>query len=203
MPSDPASDLVAQLQNALARLAAGTSDYDLNPHVTAPRKTLRPAAVLVPIVLGGGGDARIILTKRASHLAHHPGQIAFPGGKVDARDASPTDTALREAREEIGLDPAHVRLIGTMPAHETVTSFHMTPVLGVLNHCPPFTLDQNEVAEVFTVPFAFATQPAHFRVESRIWQGQNRYFYTVPYGPYYIWGATARVLFALAKGLAA
>lgn len=194
---DEASQIVA----ALAHMAAGTSDFDLNPHVTPPRKPLRPAAVLVPIVAMPDG-ARVVLTKRASHLAHHPGQIAFPGGKVEAQDAGPEATALREAHEEIGLNPALVRILGALPAHETVTSFHMTPVVGLLQEMPPFTPDHAEVDEVFSVPFAHLRNLANFRVESRIWQGQPRYYYTVPYGPYYIWGATARVLYALAKGLA-
>jgi 8-oxo-dGTP pyrophosphatase MutT (NUDIX family) len=195
MPSN-----VHLIRTALGRINAGTSDFDLNAHVAKPQKTLRPAAVLVPI-LTNGSTAQVVLTKRASHLAHHPGQIAFPGGKVDSQDTSPADTALREAREEIGLDPANVQILGAMPAHETVTGFHMTPIIGVLQHSPQFVLNTDEVAEVFTVPFDFVTQTSHFRVESRIWQGQPRYFYTIPYGPYYIWGATARVLFALAKGL--
>ena len=110
--------------------------------------------------------------------------------------------ALREAREEIGLDPRDVRILGQLPHHETVTGFSMTPVLGALERLPDLTPDPAEVAEVFTVPFAFATNLQNFRIEGRIWQGQMRRFYTVPYGPYYIWGATARVLFGLAKRLA-
>lgn len=195
-------DDIGQISTALARLRTGSSDFDLNPHVTLPPRPLRDAAVLVPIVLLAGG-AQLVLTKRASHLAHHPGQIAFPGGKVEARDAGPQDTALREAREEIGLDPAVVQVLGAMPAHETVTSFRMVPIVGLLHGMPIFTPDRTEVDEVFTVPFAHIRNLANFRIESRRWQGQPRHFYTVPYGPYYIWGATARVLFALAKGMAA
>lgn len=194
---------LAQITAALARDAAESSDFDLNPHVITPRKVpLRPAAVLVAIMPSQRG-AQIILTKRASHLAHHPGQISFPGGKVEPRDLTPATAALREAREEIGLDPRHVRVLGQLPNHETVTGFSMTPVLGQIEMGAPLTPDPAEVAEVFCVPFSFVTNPQNFRIEGRIWQGQMRHFYSVPYGPYYIWGATARVLFGLAKRVAA
>ncbi len=191
---------IAQITAALGRIGAETSDFDLNPKVDRVRRDLRAAAVLVPIVATDAG-LQVVLTKRASHLAHHPGQIAFPGGKVDAQDAGPADAALREAREEIGLDRASVRILGTLPDHETVTGYRMTPVVGFIPEMPRFAPDPAEVAEVFAVPLTFLRHLPNFRVESRNWQGQPRHYYTVPYGPYYIWGATARVLFAFAMGL--
>ncbi|SFR00820.1 CoA pyrophosphatase [Poseidonocella sedimentorum] len=191
------ADPLAALGTALTRPGAASSDFDLNPGIYPQGRKLRPAAVLVPFFDDGSGT-RLILTKRASGLKHHPGQIAFPGGKMDPEDATLEDTALREAREEIGLDPANVTILGRLSTHETVSSFTMTPVLARLN--APFApvAEPGEVEEVFTVPFDHVTDPARFRIEHRYWRGERRYYYTVPYGPYYIWGATARILRGLA-----
>lgn len=183
---------------ALSRSGDGSSDFDLNPSVILPaQRKLRPAAVLVPLQTGPRG-VELVLTKRASHLKHHPGQIAFPGGKIDAEDDGPVAAALREAREEIGLSPANVDILGQFPAHETVTGYTMTPIFGLIR--TPFTPipERGEVEEVFTVPLAHVTDPARFRVERRRWLGEWRRYYAVPYGPYYIWGATARILRAMA-----
>lgn len=189
----------ARLKRALDRPSGPSSDFDLNPAIRpVAGKPMRPAAVLVPVWLRPEG-AVMILTKRASHLKHHPGQIAFPGGKVDATDASPMDAALREAREEIGLDPARVRVIGTLPVHETVTGFAMTPFVGLIEGPFDPVPEAGEVEEVFTVPLTHVLTPARFAIEGRVWMGTRRRYYAVPYGPYYIWGATARILRGLAE----
>lgn len=171
-----------------------SSDYDLNPGVVLPEgRRLRPAAVLIAVLEG-----EVILTKRASHLKHHPGQIALPGGKIDEGDAGPVAAALRESREEIGLAPQNVALLTELPPHETVTGYTVTPVLARVRSEFRAVPEAGEVAEVFRVPLDFLMRPANYRVEGRRWRGMRRHFYVVPYGPYYIWGATARILKSLA-----
>jgi 8-oxo-dGTP pyrophosphatase MutT (NUDIX family) len=196
----PAPDLRGRLAAALAAPGRPSSDYDLNPAPVLPAgRRLRDAGVLVGLIEGERGPD-LLLTKRSSRLKHHPGQVAFPGGKLDAGDADATAAALREAREEVGLDPAGVEVLGTLAPHETVTGFSVTPVVALVQ---PFAAvpEAGEVAEVFTVPFAHVADPANYAVERRRWRGTWRRYYAVPLGPYYIWGATAPMLRALAERL--
>ena len=190
----PGIDLPALAAGLAAAPPRPSSDYDLNRDVVLPEgRKLRPAAVLIGVQAG-----QVVLTKRASHLTHHPGQIAFPGGKQDPSDADARAAALREAREEIGLDPGAARIEAHLPPHETVTGFRVTPVLAEID--PDFVAraDPAEVDEVFRVPLDFLMQPGNYAIERRRWRGQWRRYYVVPFGPYYIWGATARMLKALA-----
>jgi 8-oxo-dGTP pyrophosphatase MutT (NUDIX family) len=186
------------LRAALERPARPSSDFDLNPAlVLPPGRILRPAAVLIAVWLRPSG-ARLILTKRASHLQHHPGQIAFPGGKVDAGDDGAIGAALRETFEEVGLLPDRVQVLGILPPHETVTGFSVTPVLGLVRDDFIPIPEAGEVEEVFTVPLSHVLDPGRYRIERRLWRGEWRRYYAVPFGPYYTWGATARILRGLA-----
>ena len=182
---------------ALHAQGGETSDFDLNPDTKLPEnRVLKPAAVLVAF----HEDGRLLLTKRSARLKHHPGQIAFPGGKVEQGETL-IDAALREAQEEVGLDPAQVSVLGTLPSHETVTSYIATPVVAMIRGEWTPVPELGEVEEVFTVPFDHIADRTNYRIEGRRWQGRRRYYFTAPYGPYYIWGATARMLRGLAERL--
>lgn len=191
---DRMSDQIERFRTALARTGVTTSDFDLNPDVQLPAdRVLRPAGVLAPI-LKRDGKLHLLLTKRSSALKHHPGQIAFPGGKQDESDADVVAAALREAWEEIGLPRDNVDVLGTLPAHETVTGFTVTPVIGFVRDTFDIKPEPGEVEEVFSVPLDHVLNPDNYIIHSRRWRGTRRHYFTVPYGPYYIWGATARML---------
>jgi 8-oxo-dGTP pyrophosphatase MutT (NUDIX family) len=192
------TDTVANLRKALAVPGHRSSDFDLNPEVVLPEgRKLRSAGVLIAVDLTAG-EPQVFLTKRSSVLKHHPGQIAFPGGKQEDSDADVTAAALREAQEEIGMPIGLPQVLGTMPIHETVTGFLVTPVVAVLTDPFDIMADAGEVEEVFRVPLSHLAKPTNYIIQSRRWRGDRRYFFTVPYGPYYIWGATARILRELA-----
>lgn len=167
-----------------------------------PPGPLRAAAVLVPIVLRVP-EPTVLLTRRTAHLHHHPGQVSFPGGRVEPEDLSPVDTALRETEEETGLKRAHIELLGCLPLYRTGTGFEVTPVVGLVT--PPFELlpDPFEVAEVFEVPLSFLLDPANHQRHRLEVRGQDREYYAMPYGDYFIWGATAGMLVSLQRFVAA
>ena len=169
--------------------------------IAAEERTLTPAAVLVPLVERLEGYT-VLLTQRTAHLEHHPGQISFPGGRAEEGDASPVETALREAEEEIGLLRRHVvEIAGFLDLYQTVTGFLVTPVVGLVT--PPFELrlDEFEVAEAFEVPLEFILDPRHHERRSMVYKGQQRRYYVIPYEERLIWGATAAMLVALARRL--
>jgi 8-oxo-dGTP pyrophosphatase MutT (NUDIX family) len=168
------------------------------------------ASVLVPLVLRD--ELAVLLTQRTDHLTNHPSQISFPGGRAESHDADTAATALREAREEIGLRPEQVELLGAMPTYTTGTGFIVTPVVGLVQ--PDFTLevDPFEVAAVFEVPLAFLMNPAHHRRHAIEVAGARREFFSMPWDGhdddgrpqrFFIWGATAAMLRNLYRMLAA
>jgi 8-oxo-dGTP pyrophosphatase MutT (NUDIX family) len=161
---------------------------------------LTPAAVLFPIVLRDGGQT-VLLTQRTAHLRDHAGQISFPGGRVEAHDCSPTDTALRETEEEIGLARERVEIVGFLPEYRTGTGFRVTPVVALVR--PPFDLqpDPFEVAEIFEVPLAFLLDPANHQQHSLHYRGALRNYFAMPFGEYFIWGATAGMIRSLSERL--
>ena len=169
-------------------------DHDVDPIMLkiAEVRPIRPAAVLVGIV--DHPEPTVLLTQRAQHLPDHPGQISFPGGKIDKTDADPLAAALREADEEIGLDRAHAEPLGYLDVYMTTLGYRIVPVIARVK--PGFTLKLNagEVDNVFEVPLAFLMDQANVQRHSRDWQGMTRHFYAVTFGERYIWGVTAGIL---------
>jgi len=162
--------------------------------------SLTSAAVLIPIVVHDTGYT-VLLTQRTAHLRDHAGQISFPGGRVEENDLSPVHTALRETEEEIGLSRECIKVIGFLPEYRTGTGFRVTPVVALVQ--PPFNLqpDPFEVAEVFEVPLLFLLDPANHQQYSIHYQGAMRHFFAMPYGDYFIWGATAGMIRSLTERL--
>jgi len=172
---------------------ADRSDFDLNPSMERGERRLRSAAVLVPVVTRPEG-ATVLLTRRADTLASHTGQIAFPGGRLDPGEDA-VMAALREANEEVGLDPGAVEVLGLSEPYETVTGFRVTPVVGWLAQPPLLTPSPAEVAEVFETPWDFLMDAANHRRDSYdLEPGVRRWFWAMPWGERYIWGATAGIL---------
>ncbi len=155
------------------------------------------ASVLVPLVMRDHGLA-VLLTERTTHLSSHSGQIAFPGGKADPEDASTTDTALREAEEEIGLDRHFVEVLGNLPTYITGSAFIVTPVVALVRADYSMTLNPHEVADAFEVPLDFLMTPANHRRHAMEWAGSRREWFSMPYtddrAERFIWGATAGML---------
>lgn len=174
-----------------------TSDNDLMENEVVRTENLIEAAVLIPIVERNNG-LKVILTKRSNNLKQHPGQVSFPGGKSEKTDKSLVATALRETKEEIGINNKNVEILGQLSKHVTITGFKITPFIGKIRTGFSTKIQISEVSEIFEVPLSYLSNPKNFRVESVKWKGKKRFFYSIPYGPYYIWGATARILKNLA-----
>ena len=176
--------------------AFGPSDWDLDPEFKgdlAVMESPRPAAVLVPIVVRE--QLTVMLTERSHDMPSHPGQISFPGGKVEAATPDPVDCALREAHEEIGIRPISSSRSGFLDSYRTGTGFQISPVValvrpGLRSRCST----RARCCEVFEVPLAFLMNAANHQKHSREWRGRQRSFYAMPYEGRYIWGATAGML---------
>jgi 8-oxo-dGTP pyrophosphatase MutT (NUDIX family) len=168
-------------------------DHDADPLLKAMAavRPIKPAAVLIPVI--DRDEPMVLLTQRTAHLPQHAGQIAFPGGKIDATDASPLAAALREADEEVGLAANAVEPIGYLDVYMTTLGYRIVPVVARVQ--PPFTLTLNpgEVEDAFEVPLSFLMEVANHQTHSREWQGMMRTYYAIPFGERYIWGVTAGI----------
>jgi 8-oxo-dGTP pyrophosphatase MutT (NUDIX family) len=188
---------------ALLRLPpppADPADVHMGEIVQGTR--VNDAAVLVPMV-AHAGQVSLLFTQRTPHLAAHAGQISFPGGRVEAGDASREDTALRETEEEIGLARRHVQVLGTLPEYSIPSGFRITPVVGWI--AAPFDTrpDPFEVAEIFEAPLAHFLDPSRYQRHEYHFNGRHRHYVAIPYEGRYIWGATAGMLLSLARMLSA
>lgn len=196
------------LERRLRQALAGTSEAEPRPmsllelplgldKLLAPKlRDLRAAAVLVPVMRRASG-LQLLLTRRADHLRAHKGQVSFPGGRRDPEDTSIAANALREAQEEIGLDPRHVEVIGYLDDYPTLTRYRVTPVVGIVSDEPPVQRCEDEVAEIFEVPLEFVLDARSYQSSMLSREGLNLPFYELHHGGHRIWGATAGMLWNL------
>ena len=175
-------------------------DNDLNPDWDEPIAPPREAAVLGPIIKRPGGWT-MLLTERSHELVMHSGQVAFPGGRVDATDASPLHAALRETEEEVGLAMSFIEPVGAWDRYLTITGYHVTPIAALVEPGFSLTLAPGEVASVFEAPLDFLMNPANHEKREAEFRGRRRYYYAMPYEGHFIWGATAGMIRALYERL--
>ncbi len=185
-------DVPDGLTNASIIPVSGDAGNDHMLQIIAQEKPIRPAAVLIAVI--AHEHPTVLLTQRAAHLNDHAGQVAFPGGKIDATDASPLDAALREAEEEVGLDRSFVEPIGYLDLYGTAFGFRILPTVARVK--PGFTLaiNENEVESAFEEPLAFLMDPANHQLHSKEFRGRERSYYALPFAERYIWGATSVIL---------
>jgi 8-oxo-dGTP pyrophosphatase MutT (NUDIX family) len=177
-----------------ASITPARGDHDVDPVMLkiAEVRPIRPAAVLVPVV--DHPEPTVLLTQRAQHLPNHPGQISFPGGKIEKSDNDPLAAALRETEEEIGLGRNHIEPLGYLDLYMTTLGYRIVPTIARVK--PGFTLklSSSEVDNVFEVPLAFLMDQANVARHARDWQGLTRHYYAITFGERYIWGVTAGIL---------
>jgi 8-oxo-dGTP pyrophosphatase MutT (NUDIX family) len=172
--------------------ASGDQGTDRMLAILAREKPIRPAAVLIPVI--DRPEPTVLLTQRSAHLNDHAGQISFPGGKIDASDASPLDAALREACEEVGLTRSFIDPIGYLDLYGTSFGFRILPTVAKVKPGFELRINADEVDDAFEVPLAFLMNPANHQLHSKEFRGMERFYYAMPYGERYIWGATAGIL---------
>jgi len=171
---------------------SGDPGTDKMLEIIAREQPVRPAAVLIPVV--DHKEPTVLLTQRSPNLSEHAGQIAFPGGKIDATDASPCDAALREAWEEVGLDGSFIDPIGYLGVYGTGFGFRILPTVARVKPGFKLTINHSEVVDAFEVPLSFLMNPANHQIHSKEFRGMERSYYAMPYAERYIWGATAGIL---------
>lgn len=193
---DALAHLLTQVLSPVDPLPAGNP----MPSASPVQSSLRSAAVLFPLTWRAG-RVEVVLTVRNAALRSHPGQISFPGGKVDAGDVDFAATAIREASEEIGLAPDDVTVLGALGECVTGTGYRVIPVIGVIPPGYPFQPDAAEVAEIFQVPLSYLLDASRHQRLSRVFEGVRREYYAIDYGRYHIWGATARMIVDLHERL--
>jgi len=204
-PQFPSAALAARLAARLPQAPPETGGHD-DYHIdygkdlgAPPMLGGTPAAVLIPLVVRS--ESVLLFTRRKEGLARHPGQVSFPGGRIEAQDASPLAAALRETAEETGITPDKVTMAGYLARFRTGTGFDIQPVVGVVDPGFTLSLDPAEVAAVFEAPLDFFANPANRTRASREWNGQVRSFYTFTYDGHEIWGATAAIIVDLVTRL--
>ena len=196
-------NLVRARQTAESRSMRRPRDGDLNIYrpdqdYHTSELPLKPAAVLIPLIDHPDGMT-VLLTKRAQHLKTHSGQVSFPGGRCDPQDADAMATALRETKEEVGIDRAHMEVLGGMEDYETITGYVITPIVAILQ--PEFTLkvDAGEVDEAFELPLDYILDESNHELQSKVWDDRERYYYVLMNEKHNVWGATAAMLVRFAR----
>ncbi|MEE9314884.1 MAG: CoA pyrophosphatase [Rhizobiaceae bacterium] len=194
--------VLERFQSRADVLAAVGGDHILNPHYgeELTSKTFKEAAVLIPII-DRDGEAFVLLTQRTEHLSSHSGQVAFPGGKIDEGESN-EQAALREAHEEVGLNPADVEVLGTFGTYFSGSGYSVAPVVGMVRGIPKLNISEDEVADVFEVPLSFLMNDANHIPETREWKNKEITYYTMPYKDENldppverrIWGLTAGII---------
>lgn len=193
--------LIERIRTGLDKPAVPSlaGDQDFGALGTPVPRLLVPAAVLVPII--PAPNPKLLLTTRTSHLRNHAGQVAFPGGRIDATDDGPVMAALREAQEEVGLMPSSVQILGLSDPYRTGTGYEVRPVVGLVPETPDLRLNPDEVADTFEVPLEYVLDPVNHILREAEWKGQMRRYYVIEWEGRTIWGATAGMLVNLAGRL--